>query len=109
MSLQKDNRAPLTASQRDARFNALQRIGCIVCRIYLQTWNDCHIHHLQGMKYRSMGRKAHDLDTIGLCPTHHQHGIAQAPSIHGQPESFELAFGTQEFLLDSVNQMIEVM
>lgn len=96
-------------SEREDRFNALQRIGCCVCRIYYQTHSECHIHHLLGLKYRSMGRKASDYDTIGLCPTHHQHGSAQHPSVHGQPAEFKRRFGSQEELLELTNKMIEEM
>ena len=109
MSLQKDNRAPLTPAQREARFNALARIGCTVCRIYYQAHTECHIHHATGLKYRAMGKKAHDLDTFGLCEKHHTQGSKEHPSIHRQPAEFESRFGTQEFLLDAVNQMIEVL
>jgi hypothetical protein len=99
----------MTRKEREARFNALQRIGCVVCRIYYQTYSEPHIHHLLGLKYRATGKKADDVHTIGLCPTHHMHGNAQHPSAHGQPWEFKSRFGSQEFLLDAINKMIEVM
>ena len=99
----------MTSNERKERFDALQRIGCVVCRIYYQTHSEAHIHHLLGLKYRAMGKKASDRDTIGLCPTHHMHGSDAHPSAHGQPAEFKSRFGSQEFLLDATNKMIEAM
>lgn len=94
----------MTPSERKERFDALARIGCIVCRVYMQTWSEPHIHHLQGIKYRAMGKKADDKFSIPLCPAHHQHG---RPSVHGNPKEFADTFGTQEELLEMTNKMIE--
>lgn len=99
----------MNPAEREARFQALHRIGCVVCRIYYQTWSEPHVHHLLGLKYRALGKKADDIHTIPLCPIHHQHGTKTHPSAHGQPAEFERRFGDQEFLLDATNQMIEVI
>ena len=101
------HRAAMTANERKARFDALHSIGCIVCRIYLQAWSEPHIHHLLGLEYRAMGRRANDRDTIPLCPTHHMYGDAQNPSAHGHPAEFKSQFGSQEYLLGATNKMIE--
>lgn len=94
-------------ADREARFNAIARIGCIVCRLHYGAWSECHVHHATGLKYRALGKKADDSATFGLCPTHHQWGNAEHPSIHGQPALFKSMYGTQEELLEAVNKLIE--
>ena len=77
---------------------------CKVCRAVFQP---VHMHHLQGLKYRAMGKKADDMHTIGLCPAHHQYGTKDEPSVHRHPAEFERRFGTQDELLEATNKMIE--
>jgi hypothetical protein len=89
------------------RFDAMARIGCIVCRVFHNERTDAHIHHLSGIKYRGMGMKADDEHTIPLCPTHHQYGSRFYPSVHGQPKIFAERYGTQEELLEMTNKLIE--
>ena len=96
----------MTSQERKERFDAIARIGCVVCRIYKGVHTEPHIHHLTGLKYRSMGKKADDANSVGLCVWHHQGG-SDEPSIHGTPAAFEEQFGTQEWLLDAQNKMIE--
>ena len=99
----------MTHKEREDRFRALSRIGCIVCLIYYGARSEPHIHHLTGLKYRATGKKADDTHTIPLCPCHHQHGNIHHPSVHGQPAEFESRFGTQEELLSATNKMIEAL
>jgi len=94
---------------KNKRFDQLARLGCVVCRVYYKTWSEPHIHHLLGIKYRAMGKKANNSDTIPLCPTHHQYGNDEHPSVHGQPWLFLNKFGTQKELLDMTNKMLEEM
>ena len=91
----------------EQRAEQLARIGCIVCRLYRGVHSPAHIHHLQGLKYRAMGKKASDMHSIGLCPSHHQYGTKDEPSVHSHPAEFERRFGTQEELLEATNKMIE--
>ena len=86
------------------RFEALAQMGCIVCRLFHGVRSEANIHHLTGLKYRGIGMKAKDEFTIPLCPTHHQYGSKEYPSVHGYPKLFREKYGTQEELLAIVNE-----
>lgn len=107
-------------SKRDlSRFDALQRIGCIACRI-LGVHSQADVHHVL-----TGGRRTGHQDTIPLCPYHHR-GVLPASFIHlgGDPEKydsfdagpslangskpFHARFGRQEELLQMVNSLISV-
>ena len=93
----------MTKSERDARFELLCRIGCIVCRRVHRVFSHPSIHHLTGIKYRSTGKKANDRHTIPLCHCHHQ-GALGIHVLGMRP--WERRFGTQEELLAEVNELI---
>lgn len=83
---------------------AVQRLGCIVCRNEGRGYVPCHVHHLlQG------GRRIGHLSTIGLCPTHHNDGVrnAQATSRHPWKRDFEKRYGTEHELLKATMKMID--
>jgi len=88
------------------RFEALSRIGCIVCRLYLGCNTEGHIHHLTGLKFRALGKKASDDHTINLCPTHHLGTSKQFPSVHKNPKLFLEEYGSQESLLEETNKLL---
>lgn len=84
-----------------ARFDAIARMGCIVCRLYYGVYSPACLHHLTGIKYRSTGKKASDAHVIPLCHRHHQgqdgiHAIGM--------RAWEKRFGTQQELLSMVNE-----
>lgn len=97
----------MTAAERKARFDALSRIGCVVCRVFHGVHTQPQIHHLLGTKYRAIGKKADDAHTIPLCVWHHTGGHPDIDSAHGQPKAFAQLYGTQEELLEMTNKMIE--
>ena len=88
------------------RFNKLSELGCIVCKMHYGATTPCCIHHLTGIKFRSSGKKADWDNTIGLCPTHHQYGDKDNPSIHERPVQFTEMFGSQENLLKMTNELL---
>lgn len=88
------------------RFKRLSELGCIVCHIFYGVFTPTAIHHLTGLRFRSVGKRASHDDTIGLCPGHHQYGNHDHPSIHTHPERFEELFCTQEELLKITNNII---
>lgn len=89
----------LTQSQSKKRFDAITRLGCIVCLTHLGTWTPCAIHHI-----REYGEKRKDSKTIGLCdPGHHK---ASGFGVHDGRETFERNFGTELELLEITNRMI---
>ncbi len=91
------------------RFRKLVDLGCIVCHMHFGIYTFPAIHHLTGIKYRATGKKATDEHTIGLCPLHHQYGTTDKPAIHTQPKAFIERYGTQEYLLEETNNLLEKM
>jgi hypothetical protein len=101
-------------SKRDlSRFDQLQRIGCIACRI-LGVFSQADVHHVL-----TGGRRTGHQDTIPLCPYHHRGVIGcvmgvengkpafdPGPSLANGSKTFHKFFGTQQELLAHVNQLI---
>ena len=96
------------ATKRDLhRFDKLQRLGCIACRI-LGFYTQPDVHHVL-----SGGRRTGHQNTIPLCPWHHR-GIRPGvltpdylgPSLANGSKPFHARFGTQKQLLDKVNKEI---
>jgi hypothetical protein len=92
-------------SRRDlSRFDALQRIGCIACRI-LGVHSQADVHHVL-----SGGRRRGHQDTIPLCPWHHRGVLPPhqdlGPSLANGSKPFHARFGRQEELLTMVNELI---
>ena len=80
------------------RFDILSELGCCICGQPPQ------IHHLIGIKYRGMGQKASDENTIPLCLHHH----TGAQGIHQLGKrAWELKYGAQDELLADTNRKIE--
>ena len=90
-----------------SRYADMGKIGCVVCRVFYLVYSEPHMHHLSGIKYRAMGKKADDAHTIPLCPRHHQHGTKEHPSAHSHPKLFAEKYGTQEELLEMTNALLE--
>ncbi len=105
-----------TASQA-RRFVAIQEIGCIACSALGHGHMPCHIHHLLVGGKHGQKRRGHDF-TIGLCPWHHvgepMAGLSPAacadrygPSYAKQPRRFRQEIGSDDYLLDLQNTLIE--
>lgn len=92
-----------------SRFDMLAEIGCIVCLEFHGVYTPPQMHHLQGIKYRAMGKKADDEHTIPLCVWHHTGGNPDIHSVHGRPLAFRTLYGTQEELLELTNKRLEKM
>lgn len=84
----------------------MEKLGCVVCRVYYEVHSEPHIHRLQGISYSGTRMKAGDDETIPLCYRHLQHGSNQHPSLMGQPKLFRERFGTQEELLEMTNILL---
>ena len=84
------------------RFDMISKFGCIVCRLVHGVITQPHVHHLTGIKYRAMGKKADDKDTIGLCPFHHD-------ELHSRlgMRKWEELYWPQSYLLKLTNEFIE--
>ena len=82
---------PLSEKERRERFDALSELGCAICGMPPQ------IHHLIGTKWRGMGQKSDDRNTIPLCLHHH----TGAEGVHTiGKKTWEAKYGTQEELLE---------
>ena len=102
----------MTTKADRARFDALQKIGCIACRsrgVYSQG----DVHHLL-----SGGRRRGHRYTVLLCCWHHRGNppddvtTAEAnryygPSLARAPKSFRAEFGDDETLLATVDALLE--
>lgn len=92
-------------TKRDlARFDALHRIGCICCRKAGSGYSSPDVHHILSGS-RRMGHQF----TLPLCPWHHRYpsnGTVVGPSIADGSKLFTAHWGSQEDLLDEVNQLI---
>lgn len=95
----------MTTKAEKERMDRVANLGCIVCRLYYQMHVPANIHHLTGLKYRSMGKKAKEY--IPLCPTHHQYGNHMLPSVHSHPKLFKEKYGSQEHLLNRTNELLK--
>lgn len=94
-------------TKRDlTRFDALQRLGCIVCRKAGSGYRAPDIHHvLRG------GRRISHQATLPLCPEHHRipsNGTVVGPSLADGSKLFTAHWGSQQKLLDEVNEMIKL-
>lgn len=92
------------------RADKLRDLGCIVCLNTLEIHTPPAIHHIDGQTKPG----CHEL-TLPLCPKHHQekcsyllyHGDSQWVSRHGDGRAdFEAAYGTEQELLEQVNELI---
>ena len=88
------------------RADKLRDLGCIVCLLENGLVTPPAIHHIDGQT--KLG--CHGL-TIPLCPNHHQtkdnFSIPRWFSRHGDGRaSFEIAYGTEQYLLDETNRLI---
>src|SRR5271168_672128 len=102
-------------SRKDARFDALRRLGCIACSINGFSAGNPEIHHLVDKGYRK--HSGGDQATIPLCQYHHR-GIPWidfpvsymrerfGPSMALEAKAFAVEFGSQRELLAKVNEML---
>lgn len=97
-------------NKRDlARFDKLQRYGCVACRI-LGFYSAPDVHHVL-----SGGRRTGHQATLPLCPYHHrgmlpseaQWHLDMGPSLANGSKPFHARFGTQSELLDKVNRELK--
>lgn len=95
------------------RFEKLQLLGCIACRMLRVNGRSAEIHHLlSGNK-----RRGHEY-TIPLCGYHHR-GVtnlskaqaldAYGPSLADGSKPFHERFGSDEFLLDKTNELLRCL
>jgi hypothetical protein len=103
---------------RQARFSRLRQMGCICCWKLGLPGIVPEIHHLNGGGHAGQKRRGDEF-TIPLCRWHHQgisgsDGMAHfrmmyGPSLKLHSRAFRAEFGTDDELLEKVNDMIDQM
>jgi hypothetical protein len=83
-------------------FDILSELGCVVCRLYYDTFSPAEIHHLR--TGQGMGQKRNDLKAIPLCPNHHR--LSSTESFHLARKAFEEKFGTEATLFEKTNTLL---
>lgn len=79
-----------TKAESDYMSEITSRIGCVICWLYRNEFNECEIHHIDGKTKQD----AHFL-TLGLCA--HDHRLAP-DSRHGNKAVFTAKYGTEIYL-----------
>ena len=84
--------------------NRVAALGCVACFIQGTPGTPAEIHHPRAG--RGKGQRASHMDGIPLCPPHHRGTHHPAvPSIHLAKLAFIERFGTEEKLLQLVQQL----
>lgn len=84
--------------------NRVAALGCIACYLQGTPGTPAEIHHPRAG--RGKGQRASHMDGIPLCPPHHRGTHHPAvPSIHLAKLAFIKRFGTEEKLLQLVQQL----
>lgn len=101
---------------QEARFLAIQMLGCIVCRKHKRIFRAAEIHHLTVGGRHGQKRRGHDY-TIGLCGWHHRGANAfgnpdlglktYGPSYALHARQFRETYGSDDQLLAYQNELIE--
>lgn len=102
---------------KDERYRRLFEHGCIACIIFCGDWayRQPQMHHIVSQSYRK--HQGGDRATLPLCPWHHQGHldagftglemqIKYGPSLALDAKYFRALFGSEESLLDRVDQAI---
>ncbi len=88
----------------------MARVRTLDCILSPEWGRECRgiitAQHLQGVKYRGMGQKASDFETIPLCQHgHHQTG-PNSIEVMGQ-EKWEVRYGTQAYWLEITREVLK--
>jgi hypothetical protein len=89
-----------------AHLSRVAALGCIACYLQGTPGTPAEIHHPRAGLGK--GQRASHMDGIPLCPAHHRGTVHPAiPSIHLAKRAFIKRFGTEEELLQLVQQLID--
>ena len=87
------------------RADKLREMGCCVCLNEHGVFTETAIHHIDGKTKPG----CHQL-TIPLCERHHQKADNTKPprwfNFHGKRIEFEMTYGTEQYLLEETNRLI---
>ena len=91
-----------TKAERE-HMGAVAAMGCIVCRNLGLGASPAEVHHIGN---GTLGKKASNFETIGLCPIHHRHG-GHGVAVHAGRKAFEANFGTERELLEQTRRELD--
>ena len=86
----------------------VQQLGCIVCFNLGYPGTPAEIHHVYGKtKQAKRNFKRTHFYVLPLCPSHHRYGSYKEPiSRHPYKARFEKAYGTEQELLEQVENLL---
>ena len=91
----------MTTKAEKKWMDAITQIGCIVCHLQGYPGTPAIVHHIL-----KNGRRQSHLQTIPLCPGHHQNGTHGKISRHPNKARFEAAYGTEDYLLQKTKEFV---
>ena len=100
-------RTPTAEEKR--HLDKVSNLGCIVCRLQGFPGVPAEIHHVHGKtrREREEFRGSH-FYVLPLCYSHHREGNDREPiSRHPYKKRFVQTYGTEEYLLEVVESLIE--
>ena len=96
----------LTTKAEKQWMDDITQLGCIVCILLGKGNTPAIVHHIL-----KNGQRQSHLETIPLCdPGHHQGGDGWIKiSRHPTKTRFEVAYGTEQYLLDATQKLVKKM
>jgi hypothetical protein len=90
----------------DNWMTAITELGCVCCWLQGHPRTPAAVHHIL-----TNGKRTSHLNTIPLCdPGHHQNSrTPEKISRHPNKARFEAAYGTEAYLLEATDQLVEQM
>lgn len=92
-------RTPTAAEQR--HMAKVGQMTCIVCTLQYLGDTPAALHHIQGRT-----KPGAHYQVIPLCSLHHQNG-GYGVALHAGKKAFERRYGTESYLLDQTNKLLE--
>ena len=77
-------------------------VGCIACKLDGNNNHYVAIHHCDGRT-----KIGSHMKVLPLCAAHHQTGGEDAPSIHPWKNQFIAKYGTQEYLMELCEGLVD--
>lgn len=95
-------RTPTADEKR--HMTAVSALGCIVCRLFMQTYSPAEIHHTDGKT-----KPGAHFKVLGLCHWHHRGGndCETYTSRHPFKTEFEARYGSEQELMDKTAELLE--
>ena len=96
--------------KKNKKLDKIAELGCIVCKLYLDTYTPAEIHHIR----KDMGMSMRNTDdmVLPLCPCHHRYGdgtktFSGEYGFHKRPKKFIELYGTELQLLKEIKKLYD--